>query len=208
MKKYKPLIYLTVILLGSCHSTEKGPEKSKLEIGLDKQEQLDSLNQKQSSTISKKFNAVENNDSTIKFTYQIQELAEKYNKPISFIGYIIDITQLDSSYVLKIHGRFTRRECFAEISVSPQQFYELNKQFDPKSSIKKGCFIFKPTSIKSSSMLTIDSDVSTDDDAQTVEEANANASSELTYDFHSVLLFFKGNLVDFYIYKELPDDDD
>jgi len=208
MKKYKPLIYLTVILLASCNSAEKGPEKSKLEISWDKQEQLDTLNQKQSFTISKKFNAIENNDSTIKFTYQIQELVEKYNKPISFIGRIIDITQQDSSYVLKIYGRFTKRECFAEISVSPQQFYDLNKQFDPKSSSNKGCFIFKSTSIKSSSMLTIDSDVSTDDDAQTVEEANENASSELTYDFHGILLFFKGNLVDFYIYKKLPEDDD
>jgi len=208
MKRYKPLIYLTLIFLASCNSKEKVPEKSKLDVRLDKQEQLDTLNQKEAFSISKKFNAIENKDSTIKFTYQIQETVEKYNKPISFTGHIIDITKRDSNYVLKVYGRFTKHESFAEISVSPQQFYELNKLLDIKSRSNKGCFIFKSTSIKSSSMLTIDSDVSTDEDAQTVEEANANASSDLTYDFHSVLLFFKGDLVDFYIYKKLPEEDD
>ena len=208
MTKYKLLIYLTVIFFASCNDTKKESEKSKYEIRWDKQEQLDTLNQNEAFILSKKFHAITGKDSTIKFTYQIQELAKRYNKPISFTGNINDIMLQDSNYVLKIYGRFGKKECFANIFVSPQQFYELNKQLDLKSSRNKACFIFNPTSIKTSSMLTIDSELSTDDNAETVEDANANASSELTYDFHEALLFLKGNLIDFYVYKKLPEDND
>lgn len=196
------------MVFASCNDTKNEPEKSEFEIRWEKQEQLDTLNQNEAITLSKKFDAITNNDSTIKFTYQIQEIVKKYNKLISFIGYINDISQQDSNYVLKIYGKLAGQECLSEILISPQQFYELNKQLGIKSSRNKGCFIFKPTSIKSSSLLTIDSDVLTDENAETAEEANTNASSELTYNFHNVLLFLRGNLVDFYVYKKLPRDDE
>lgn len=208
MTKYKLIIYLTVIFLISCNDKKKEPEKSQYEIRTDKQEQLDTLNQNEGFALSKKFDAIINEDTTIKFTYQIQEKVNRDNKSLSITGYIKDITLRDSNYILKIYGVFANYECFGEILVSPQKFYELNKKLAHKSSSIEGCFIFKPTNIKSSSMLTIDSQLSTDDNAETVEDANANASSELTYNFHRVLLFLKGNLIDFYIYKKLPEDND
>lgn len=193
------LIVISVILL-SCGDEKKEPPKEKSEIRYDKQKQLDTLNNNEVINLSKQLDAITGKDSTIKFTYQIQELSRKNNKAISLTGFINDITQQDSNFIIKVYGTFAKRKCFGEILVSPQQFTELNNQLDPISSRNKGCFIFKATSIKSNSLLTIDTEV----DGETIDEA----SSSLTYDFHDVLLFFKGNLVDFYLYKKLPKDDD
>lgn len=207
MTKYKLLIYCTVIFFTSCTNTKKEPEKSEYEIRSEKEDQLDSLNQKEALSLSKQFDAISNEDSTIKFTYQIQEKVNNDNKPISVIGEIKDITLKDSNYILKIEGEFASENFFAEILASKKQFQEISKQLDLKSG-NKGCFIFKPTKIKSSSMLTIDSEVSTDEDAETADEANTNASSDLTYDFGDILFFFKGNMINFYLYKHLKDDED
>lgn len=201
------LIFLTSIFFISCDNTKTESKKSEYEIRLEKDDQLDSINQNETSILSKKFNALSNEDTTIKFTYQIQEEANKYNRPISVIGDIKDVALQDSNYALKIYGEFANQKFFAEILVSEMQFQELKKQLNFKSD-NEGCFIFNPTTVKSSSMLTIDSEVSTDDDAETVDEANANASSDLTYDFGDVLLFFKGNLISFYLYKQLKNDED
>ena len=201
-------VILLILTIASCGESKKEPEKSKYEIRWEKQEKLDTLNQNEAVNLSNKFNALTNTDSTIKFTYQIQEIV-KNDKLISFSGHIKDIVRRDSNYVLKVYGTFGNQESFIEILASPQQFYELSKQLnsDPQSYFDEGCFIVKPTSIKSSSLLKIDSEVQTDYDAETVEQANDNASSELTYDY-SVLLLIKGHLLDFYIYKKLLKDDE
>lgn len=204
----KLLIYLTAIFLISCNDTEKEPGKSAYEIRWEKQEQLDSLNQNATVKLSKQVDAITNEDSSLNFTWQIQEIVKRNNKLISVVGYIKDIILNDSNYVLKIYGTFGRQKYFGEILITPEQFHELNKHLVPKSSHNQGCFIFQPTTIKSSSILTIDSEVTTDDNAQSVEEANTNASSELTYDFNEVLLFFKGKMTNIYLYKRLADDDD
>ena len=177
MIKYKPLVYLAVIFFTSCNETQNETEKNEYEIRSYKQERLDSLNESQAINLSKQLNAITNKDSTLKFTYQIQELVKRNNTPISVIGYIKHIILKDSSYILKIHGTFGIEEYFGEILISSGQFHELNKQLYPKSSYNQGCFIFRPTTIKSSSMLKINSEVSTDSDAETADEANTNASS-------------------------------
>ena len=204
----KNLFIVTSFIFVSCGQEKKEPVKEKGEIRYDKQKQLDTLNENEATNLSKQLDAITGIDSTIKFTYQIQKIVKKSNNPISFTGIINDITQKDSNYVLKVYGIFAKHSCFGEILVSPEQFQGLNNQLDLKSSNNRGCFIFKLISIKSSSRLIVGSEVLTDEDAETVVDANANASSELTYDFNDVLLFFKGNLVDFYLYKKLPKDDD
>lgn len=208
MINYKLLFYLTAIFFISCNNAEKEPPKNEYEIRSEKQDKLDTLNQNEATDLSKRFSAITGEDSAIKFTYQIQEIVKQNFKPISIIGYIEDIAQLDSNYIVKIYGTFATHKCFGNVLISSEQFHQLNSQLSPKSLHNKGCFIFKPTSIKSSSMLTIDSEVSTDDDAETVEEANANASSELTYDFHKILFFIKGNMINFYVYKSLENEDE
>lgn len=171
MIKHKLLIYLTLLFFTSCNDAKKEPETSEYDIRSHKQERLDSLNENQAQNLSNQLDAIRNNDSAIKFTYQIQELEKRNNKPISVIGYIKDITLNDSNYILKIKGSFGRRKYFGEILITPEQFHEINKQLYHKSSHNKGCFIFTPTAIESSSLLTISSDVATDDDAETVDEA-------------------------------------
>lgn len=194
---------ILIFIMVSCGEAKTEPEKGENEIYWEKQKKLDTLNQDATINLSKKFNGLANDDSTIDYTYQIQDIVKKENRLISFTAYIKDITQKDSNYVLKIYGVFVKRRCFAEIVISNQQFNVLVNQLDKNSFPEKGCFIFKPSSIKSSSLLKIDSEVTTDDYAETVEEANENASSELTYDFHSVFLLFKGTLVDFYMFKKM-----
>lgn len=194
------LIFISVALL-SCGQEKKEPPKEKWEVRYDKQKQLDTLNKTEANNLTLKLNAISGKDSSLKFTYQLQEIVQKGNQQISFIGNITDITKVDSNYVLKIYGTFAKQDCFGEISVSPDIFKKLYTQFDLKSSIRKGCFIFKPKSIKSSSLLTIDSEVS---GGETIDDA----TTDLTYDFNDVILFLKGNLIDYYMYKRLPKDED
>ena len=206
MIKFSSLISLLVLLLISCNDKVKEPEKTEYEIRAEKQLIIDSINTNEGYKITKKFDALGNHDSTIKFTYQIQEKVQIEKKLLSFVGYIKDIVAKDSIYILKIYGVFGDNECFAEVNVSPSRFQELNKQLSSEPLYSEGCFVFKPTSIQSSSTLKVEADVTTDNTAETVEDANANASPELTFNFHRVLLFLKGDLVDFYIFNTLKSD--
>jgi hypothetical protein len=194
------------LFLFSCDESKNEPPKTDSVIRWEKRQKLDTLNQNEGINLSKKFDAITNKDSTIKFTYQLQE-AVKNGKLISFTADINDIIQLDSNYLLKVYGRFAEQRCLGTLLVSTQQFHELSKQLDLTSLDNEGCFVFKPTSIKSSSLLTIDSEILKDEDAETVEAANANVSSELTYNFHNTLLFLKGSLIDFYLYKKFPEEE-
>lgn len=193
-------MFINVAFL-SCGQEKKEPPKEKWEVRYDKQKQLDTLNKNEASNLALRLNAISGKDSTLKFTYQLQEIVQKNNQSVSFIGNITDITKVDSNYILKIYGTFAKQDCFGEISVSSDVFQKLYSQLDLKSSIRKGCFIFKPTSIKSSSLLTIDSEVS---GGETIDDV----TTELTYDFNDVILFFKGNLIDYYMYKRVPKDED
>lgn len=127
----------------------------------------------------------------------LQNMTTLLNLPISY-----------SNFVLRISGHFAKRRCFGEVIVSPEIFQKIKDQLNSKLPLDKCCFIIKPTSIRSGSLLTIDADVHTNDDAETVEDANASAEAELTYDYEGLLLFFKGSLVDIYMYKKLPEDED
>lgn len=206
----KLLLYLVVIFLISCNGSRKELIKNEYEVRWEKQKALDSLNRNEALNLSIKHNAITNEGNEIKFTYQIQKLCKENTCPISVIGYIADVSLSDSNYILQIHGTFGSHKYFGKISISPEQFQDVDRVLSTKSKLHqtKGCFIFIPATVKSSTMLTIDSEVLIDDYAKTADEANANASSELTYDFQNVLLLFKGNMVDLYLYKTLENDDD
>jgi hypothetical protein len=208
---YKILYLFFLITFFSCSQKNKEPipeVKSEGQIKEEKIEQLDSINKKEAYDLTLKFNAISNEDSSFKFTYQLQEKVKENIKLISFIGNINDIIKKDSNFILKIYSEFAQKGCIVEILVSPGILKKIQSQLDPKLSYAQGCFILKPTSIKSSSMFTIDTDLHLYEDAETVDEANRHAEAELIYDYDNILLFFKGSLVDFYIYKKLPIDDD
>ena len=180
------------------------PPKEEWEIRSEKRKQLDTLNKTEATNLSLKYNSISGDDSSLKFTYQLQGIVKENSKTISFIGYINDICQKDDDFILKISGTFAERRSFGEVLVSPDIFRKINDQLDANYFLNKWCFIFKPTSIKSGSLLTIKAELYKNDDAETVEDVNASA--ELAYDFSKVSFFFKGSLVDFYMYKKLPKD--
>ena len=197
----KNLTFLISLVFLSCGQENKEPPKEKWEVKYDKQKQLDTLNKNEAANLTAKLNAIQSKDNDLKFTYQIQELFKDLSKLISVIGNVTDIVQKDGAYLFRIHGRFSKKDCFFEISVSTEMFHKIFNQLDLKYSLQKGCFIFKPTSIKSSSLLTIGSEVS---GGETIDDAETS----LTYDLNDVILFFKGNLIDYYVYKKLPKDED
>lgn len=197
----KLLLVITILITTSCGQEKKESSKEKWQVRYDKQKQLDTLNKNEAANLTAKLNAIESKDNDLKFTYQVQEIVKDSSPLISVIGNITDIVQKDDNYLLKIYGNFSKKHCLFEISVSYEILQKISNQLDPKYSLHKGCFIFKPTSIKSSSVLTIDSEVS---GGQTIDDAETS----LTYDFHDVIFFFKGNLIDYYVYKRLPEDKD
>jgi hypothetical protein len=196
--------FLIFFAFVSCDNSKKEPEKSKYEIRSEKQDKLDTLNLIEAQRLSQTTNSIIGWDTPENFTYSLQELFESGGKPVSFVGEIKDIIKKDSIYILKVMNTSSKssKNFMAEISVTANMFQAMKLKLDPNET-NEGCFIFKPTSIRSSSLLKIDSEVSTDEDAQTVDDANANASSELTYDSSNIIVFFKGDMINFYLYKRL-----
>ena len=152
--------FLISLVLLSCGHEKKEPPKEKWRVKYDKQKQLDTLNENEAANIATKLNAIQSKDNDLKFTYQIQEILKDSTKLISVIGNITDILQKNGNYLFKVYGTYSKKDCLFEISVSPEMFHKIFNQLDLKYSHHKGCFIFKPTSIKSSSLLKIDSNVS------------------------------------------------
>lgn len=197
----KLLLAIITLTIASCGQEKKETPKEKSEIRYDKQKELDTLNKNEAVNLTAKLNAIQSKDNDLKFTYQIQEIVKDSSRLISVVGNITDIVQKDGKYIFKIYGSFSKKDCLYEISASPEIFQKVFSQLDLKYSLHKVCFIFKPTSIKSSSLLTIDSEIS---GGETIDDAE----SSLTYDFNDAILFFKGNLIDYYVYKKLPKDED
>lgn len=195
MKKYFQ-IWLTIItiIFTSCAEEEKKESPTDtVKVTIEENQNLDSLNKSEYIKLIKYNDAVSVQDTTIIYTYQLQELLSKTKKPIALPGLLRDITKKDSNYILKVNRGFSKYRYFGEIALTPEQFKNFSFKLNSKNSSKSGCFLFKPTSIKANSLLTIDS--------QANVESLEDYSSELTYDFGRTLLFIKGDLIDFYLDK-------
>lgn len=215
---YKFLIPLFVII--SCTQKNNELKKSAEEIKSEKGGQMDSLNISKAISLSSKNNAIigwnvseverkklafslqELFDSTQKgkkkYTYALQELFDTTNKPVSFLGRVVDIIKKDSLYILHLHNSDIPSDdnYLSEISVSFLKFQKLKKFFSNGRRLD-GCFIFKVNKVISAyPKLTSDIEYSGSDDP-------SNDYSYLTYDFDENLIVFKGELVDFYIFKSL-----
>lgn len=193
MKKIFLVLLSTYFI--SCNETQKEPLKEPLK---GKSEIEDSINISESALLTVKRNAISDWDTTVKYTYQLQEMFNTGSRLVSFIGPIKDIIKKDSNYIMKVYGDYpnTDNHYFAEIIATPTKFNELYKTLIAKSHYKTGCFIIKNVKVKSTSTLTIDSEISDTEEGE-------DPSSYLSYGFDGTLFIFKGDLVDFYLYKEL-----
>ena len=87
MKGYsKTLLLLFTISIISCNPKNSEAKKQiEQQIGSSTKIDLDSLNKSEAQKLSLKWDAITAWDTTVKFTFQLQELVNKNNKPISFI---------------------------------------------------------------------------------------------------------------------------
>jgi hypothetical protein len=199
----KLLIVLTFIIFNSCKPEKKEPTpKSDWEIYSEKKDVLDSLNLSEAEKLIELSNASAGWDTIGRYTYSLQETFENVQKPISFIGRIKDIIKKDSLYVLKIvktNSRYSENY-IAEISVGRNMFNLLKSNLLAKKS-DKGCFIFYVTKVKSSIPI-LHSEI--ESSGEFVEDA----SSYLTLDFDESIIKLEGNLLTYFIYNNLKEENE
>lgn len=200
IKSLIPLLTLFVII--SCDESKKEPEKNQSEIRQEKQDKLDTLNLNEANKLSISSHAIIGWDTTKHFTYSLQELFENGTRPISFIGRIKDIVKKDTFYILKVTSSNSPsdKNFIAEISITANILSELKAHLDPNED-NEGCFIFQVTKI-SSSIPILKSEIETSGD--NVEDA----SSYLTLDFNETLIRFQGELLTYYLYNQIKEDNE
>jgi hypothetical protein len=135
------------------------------------------------------------------FTYHLQEKFIDSNKLVSFEGTIKEITKTDSTYILRIHNTnsaYSDKHYNADITVNNKMFSVLRKIIDSENHSYKGCFVFKACKIISANP-EIKSNFELDGE---------DTYSYLEYDFHGILVIFKGDLIDFYINETAEKSDD
>ena len=206
-KLIKQLIPFITLCLIACNEDKKDDvketiEKNKSESRTDKRNALDSLNKIAVDKLIENYKAVKDWDTAECFTYTLQEKFDKNSNPISFIGEINDITKKDSVYILKLTSTHTSyfTNFTAQISVNPSVFEELKLHITRTKYRNEGCFIFKVNAINTY-LPTLKSVVDKNGDN------SEDATSSLSLDFDEKVLEFKGNLISYYLYKDLKDDD-
>lgn len=186
----KPLFFLFGLFLVffsiSCGLDEppKTDQAMKDKRAIRTEEKIDPSNEIESANLSQKLDAINGWDTTEIFTYQLQKAVEKDNKPVSFIGYVQDITKEDSMYELTVHGVFREKHCFAKVVISADKFRDLISNLKP-AAYQQICIVFEAKTV-TSSLLSVDSD--------------DKGSTYLSHDY-SKMIFFRGNLIDYYLYK-------
>ena len=157
----------------------------------------DSTIKNEAAILTSKYNSISRWDTATNYTYQLQEIFDKGSKLITFVGRMKDLEKKDSNYILKVNSRYSKFKdhYFAEILVPPNKISELLKALISKTHYKDGCFILRNVKVKSTSTLDISSELY---DPVEGEEP----SSYLYYDFEGRLFILRGELVDFYLYKE------
>lgn len=193
----KNFLLIVTLVLASCGEEKKDSPKEKLEIEENKQKQLDSANLMEVKKISMLSNAIVGWDTTVNFTYFLQESLESNQRPISFIGYIKDVIKKDSLYILKVINTNSIKNIIAEISVSANTFQTIKLKLN-SSEWSSGCFIFHVVKVSSYFPMLkseIDSYGQNDEDA----------TSKLTYDFSESLIKLQGKLDTCFFYDHLKE---
>ncbi len=196
------LLVIVSLIFTSCRHQKKDLSTDKWRIRYERESQLDALNLLNAQKLSRSSNSIVDWDTVEKFTYSLQETFENSSRPISFMGEVKDIVKRDSTYILKVAGLIyqSNKYFIAEISVNSAIFQELKFKLDPKER-NEGCFIFQVSKI-SSFQLGVKSEIK--QDGTTVEDA----SSYIVLDLDETLIKFQGNLVTYFIYDRLEEDDE
>src|ERR1017187_6365446 len=191
----KILLGLLLTNLISCSNTNDQPQKPQEDLSYIQ----DSINKYESTILARKYNASSGWDTTETFSYQLQERFDAGSRIVAFTGRVIDIIKKDTNYILKVDGDYSESNYFAEIVLPQNEFNGYNETLFSKLHPRDGrdvCFILKNVKVRSTHFLTTDSKI---DDPIEGEEP----SSYLNYDFGGTLFIFKGDLADFYLYKDL-----
>lgn len=208
-KQIRHTIFFSAIILltSSC----KSEQEIKEEVVNQKNEQLNSANEKEISDLNEKYKVISRWDSLETFTYVLQEKFISETKPISFQGEITDISISDSTYLLKVKKTLYLRykwNYIAVISLSKEKFIELKKILESSNHSNEGCFIFKVSKI-ASPFVKIKSYPLVDENSG-ISSSNEYSDSELylDFDFYDKLLIFQGDLIDFHLNEIVTKDNE
>lgn len=193
------LILISIILLTSCGKSEADikyeKEKSEKKAAQLKREQLKKEKDKAISDLYLKYGMVKGWENVDTFTYALQEMYLEKGKTMVFEGTLKDIMKSDDTYFLIVEGinEYYGHNNIANISLDSEKFNELRKHLKSKSNSLGGCFVFKVSNIISP-LYQIKSGS---------ESGSEECSSFLEYSMNESLLIFKGDLIEFYISKNL-----
>ncbi len=214
IKALLPFLTLTFVSCGSDEPTKEQP-KEKWEIEFNEQMSIDSLNKTDVINLSKKHDAILGWDTSLIYTYQLQNLLSTNKKPLTFIGKIKDIIKKDSNYIIfatsswtpfmvslyYIHtNSFSNKDYLAEFTVPSSKFEEMSSLLSPEKEAKEVCFIFNCDKVISSSKIALDIQNSGS------EAEKNNFSSEQALSLDKTLVILKGEILDFYLYKNKKED--
>ncbi len=187
MTTYSYLILALIFVLFSCGSCNHQNDDDISEL----RKSIELSNEKETSFI-KKYDAIQLGDNELKFTYQIQELLNDSNKVISISGYIRDIIQVKGDFAFRVVTEFMDKEFIAEILVAKGKFQKVKSQLESESPNLNGCFIFRPTKVRSSPLLSIYPEVN-------YGETRDDDESSLSYQFDGTIYMVKGEMIDYYL---------
>ena len=214
IKTLLPFLTLTFFSCGSDEPTKEQP-KEKWENEFNEQMSIDSLNKTEVKNLSKKYDAILGWDTSLIYTYQLQDLLSTTKKPLTFIGKIKDIIKKDSNYIIfatsswtpfmvslyYIHtNSFSNKDYLAEFTVPSSKFEEMRSLLSPGKEAKEVCFILNCDKVISSSKIALDIQNSGS------EAEKKNFSSEQALSLDKTLVILKGEILDFYLYKNKKED--
>ena len=190
--RFTIILFIGLLSIFSCKVEEtEETTKSNQEIIYEKGKIIDSINTSQTSNLIHKYNSFIISKDSLNYTYELQEIVKTNEGPLAIIGYVNDIIQKESHYILKVSGSIGRKNFIGHFITSAELFLKIKSEIGPNFPQRTCLFIVQSESITSSSILEIDIDKFVDD----------ISDAELIYNFNNSKLFVKGNLVDFYFFE-------
>jgi hypothetical protein len=148
----------------------------------------DSINYARSEILSTRYKSITYSDTSLIFSYQIQNKIEKDSNTLALKGYVNDILKKNNQYYLTISCEFLDENCIVELLIPDGIKDGVIKSFNSHFVYdREGCFIVAPNYLSSTSRFKVDSYVS-------------EGEAELIYDFENSIRIIKGTLVDYYKY--------
>lgn len=187
LQLYKPVLglsvfnlFLIIIIISSC--------KNKTEVVPAQEINIDSL--KKSEFINK-YSPICWDDTSYKYTYQLQNAIKKDSNFLLLEGVINDIVIKNGNLLVLIVGEFLDRRCSAQIIIPDSLKNKFESEFSSEFWYHECHLVVKLTDINSNSRFSVQSYVTK---GGSIEEAE----SEIDFDLRNSITFIKGTLVDYY----------